>query len=102
MLSHDDGKFLTQMIQEKPPTTRDKYIDAAANTVRDSANRYLASTNFFGIQTDASKQKASQEADALVNNFYNAVDKSKVQSTKDIDDLRDHIIQQGATQRYRS
>jgi len=98
MLSHDDGKFLTQMIQEKPPTTRDKYIDAQANSLRDFGNRYFAEKNMFGMTTD--KDKTSKSTEDLVSNFYNSVDKSKVQSTKDIDDLRDHIMQQGAAQRY--
>ena len=97
-ISPDDGKYLMSMNSEKPPTPRDKYIDAAAATVRDSANRYLAESHFFGLVDN--KKEASAEADNLVQQFYSSVDKSKAQTTKQIDDLRDHIIAQGAAKRY--
>jgi hypothetical protein len=93
MLSQADGKFLTTMMQNKPPSPRDKYIDAAANAVRDSAGRYLAGSNL-------DEPTKSKEAEGLVGAFYHAVDSSKVQTTKDIDDLRDHVIKQGIMQRY--
>jgi hypothetical protein len=97
-ITPDDGKYLLKMNSEKPPTPRDKYIDAQAASLRDFGNRYFAEKNMFGMTTD--KDKTSQATENLVSSFYNAVDKSKVQSTKDIDDLHDHIMQQGAAQRY--
>lgn len=97
-ITADDGKYLLSMTSDKPPTTRDKYIDAQANAIRDFGNRYFAETNMFGMTTN--KDKTSQSTENLVSNFYNSVDKSKAQTTKQIDDLRDHIIQQGAIQRY--
>lgn len=98
-ITPNDGKYLMGLSSEKPPTSRDRDIDSHAKSVRDFGDRYFAETNFLGIQTDAAKKKTSQESEALVNDFYNRVDKTRVQGD-DIADVRDQVIKTAATKRY--
>ena len=86
----EDGKYLLSMEKDQPPTPRDKQIEANAGYLRDVGNRYFSSTNMFGVQTDALKQKASQESEAMVQDFYSQADKSKAQG-EDLEKLRDQV-----------
>ena len=93
-----DGKYLMSINDERPPTSRDQYIEAQANNVRDFGNRYFAETNFFGSPTNQDKTSANSQK--LVNDFYNAVDKSKAQQGDQIDEIRDRIKQTSMQKRY--
>lgn len=95
----DDGKYLMGLESNKPPTPRDKQVEANANYLRDIGNRYFASTNMFGVQTEDLKQKASQESEAMVQDFYTQADKAKVQG-KDLDELRDRVRDTAARNRF--
>lgn len=95
----DDGKYLLSLNSEKPPTPRDKQIESYANNLRDFGSRYFAETNFFGMETDATKQKANQAAESLVNSFYTQADKTKAQG-KDLEDLTTQIKKTAMQQRF--
>lgn len=97
-ITPEDGKYLLTINSEKPPTQRDQYIEAQANNLRDFGKRYFAESNFFGMQTN--QDKTSQATEKLVNDFYNAVDKSKAQQGEQIDDLRDRVKQTAMQGRF--
>lgn len=90
-ISSEDGKYLMSINSEKPPTSRDQYIEAQANNIRDFGNKYFAETNFLGQPKN--QDNTSAQAHALVNDFYNAVDKSKASQGEQIDEIRDRIKQ---------
>jgi hypothetical protein len=99
LITDEDGKYLTGLNREKPPTPRDRDIDSHAKTIRDFGDQFFATTNIFGVQTDASKKKTSEESEAIVNDFYNRVDKGHVQS-EDLADVRDQVLKTAAAKRY--
>jgi hypothetical protein len=94
----DDAKYLLTINSERPPTSRDRYIEAAANNIRDFGNRYFAETNFFGMPKN--KDKTSRETEALLTDFYTAVDKAKAQQGEQIDELRDRVLKTAMQNRY--
>lgn len=97
-ITPDDGKYLLAVNSEKPPTPRDSYIEAQAQTLRDFGNKYFSHTNFLGIQTN--KDETNQETEKLVSDFYSAVDNSKAQQGKQIDNIRDHLKQMAMQKRF--
>jgi hypothetical protein len=94
-----DGKYLTGLSKETPPTPRDRDIDSHAKSIRDFGDNFFATKHIFGIQTDADKKKASEESEAMVNDFYSRVDKGHVQS-EDLADVRDQVLITAAAKRY--
>lgn len=92
-----DGKYLMSVNDEKPPTDLDKQVDSNAKNIRDFANRYFSETNMFGMVKN--QDKTSQQAEALVQNFYSQADKTKA-SGEDLDNLRDQIKKIAMQQRY--
>lgn len=95
----EDGKYLMGVNSETPPTPRDKQIESYANNLRDFGSRYFAETNFFGMETDATKQKANQAAESLVSNFYQQADKTKSKG-KDLEDLAVQIKKTAMQSRF--
>lgn len=95
----DDGKYLLNINSEKPPTPRDKQVESYANNLRDFGSRYFAETNFFGMQTDSTKQKANDAAESLVNNFYTQADKTRAQG-KDLEDLATQVKKTAMQSRF--
>jgi hypothetical protein len=95
-ITPDDGKYLLTINSEKPPTPRDKYIEAQAKNLRDFGDRYFAES-FLGMPIH--KEKTSQEAHSLVSDFYNAVDKSQAQG-EDIDKIRDRALKAAMQSRF--
>lgn len=92
-----DAKYLQSLNKELPPTPRDKYIEAQANSLRDFGSRYFVEKNFLGMETN--KEKTSKEAHGLVSNFYNEVDKAQAQG-EDIDKIRDRALKAALQSRF--
>lgn len=96
-ITREDAKYLMTMNNENPPTARDKYIESQANSLRDFGSRYFAETGLFGQQTN--QDKTSKESQALVQNYYSAVDKAKAQG-EDIDKIRDSVLKTALNDKF--
>lgn len=96
-ITNADAKYLMTMNSETPPTARDKYIEAQANSLRDFGNRYFSETNLLGMKTN--EDKTSKASQSLVANYYSAVDKVKAEG-EDIDKIRDQVLKSALNDRF--
>lgn len=96
-ISPEDGKYLVSMNDENPPSPKDKYVEAQAKEVRDFGMKYFSETNVLGRPTN--QEKTSQEAESLVQTFYNSVDQTKA-DVKGIDEIRDRVKKMAMQKRF--
>lgn len=92
----DDGKYLTSLVKDTPPTPEDLNLDTQANMVRSFGLRYAKAEFLDYAQKNDPKKienRKVQKAEAIVNEFLKRVDSQKAKGER-VQEIANEVIKE--------